>query len=358
MKKSYLSLQNFLIVIVGAIFIISGLIVLNSGAYKAVTQRSVEVGVVSLSPKGEAGGFAIPASCPSFEHSPGECSPDLTVTQIIPSDFTPSVGQTVTVIGDIKNIGGTTAPASTARWCKTDNLTACYNGTAGSLGTPSVFALTPNQTFTTPTISYTIEAGFNELALCADAVGNAVSESNESATSNCLSWPYSATPIIRFVLNSVFSSVVINAGDPVTIEWGASTEATSCSGLNFSTGGAVSGSTTVSPSSDTTYTILCTYASGTFQSSAFVDVINSTINLSANPTQVRSGNQSTIVWSATNVDSCTTTGPGGFSKNTISGSAPSGPLTQQSVFIFTCQNAGGTLSRTATVFIIPSFEEF
>jgi hypothetical protein len=35
--------------------------------------RSVEVGVATLGPAGIKGGFAIPASCPSYEHTPGEC---------------------------------------------------------------------------------------------------------------------------------------------------------------------------------------------------------------------------------------------------------------------------------------------
>lgn len=38
-------------------------------------KSSVEIGVSSLSPRGSAGGFIIPASCPSYEHVPGECTP-------------------------------------------------------------------------------------------------------------------------------------------------------------------------------------------------------------------------------------------------------------------------------------------
>src|SRR3989344_9181410 len=35
----------------------------------------VEVGIYSLSPSGPSGGRIIPASCPSYEHFPGECTP-------------------------------------------------------------------------------------------------------------------------------------------------------------------------------------------------------------------------------------------------------------------------------------------
>lgn len=353
MEKIKLS-QNLLYFLIFIFTILLGWGFFNFGLSNNIFSNSIEVGITSLSPRGASGGFAIPASCPSFEHFPGECAPDLTVTSVTPSSATPIAGETVFVTGKIQNIGGTNAPASIARWCKSDDAAACLNGTAGSLGEPAVPSLNQGEVFTPPQITYLINPGNNALTLCADAVGNRVSESNESPASNCKAWPYSAFPVIRFEL----SLYTVNQGDPVTITWDASTEATNCSGLNFTTGGAVSGQTSVSPVTDTTYTVLCTYAKGTFQASASVDVINSTINLIANPTQVRSGKQSTITWSATEVNSCTTTGPGGFSYNTISGSAPSGPLTQQSTFIFTCQNAGGTLSKSATVSIIPSFEEF
>ena len=43
--------------------------------FNILPEKSVEVGISSLSPKGVTGGLAIPASCPSYEHSPGECAP-------------------------------------------------------------------------------------------------------------------------------------------------------------------------------------------------------------------------------------------------------------------------------------------
>ena len=56
---------------------------------------SVEVGAAMASPKGDAGGLAVPASCPSFEHFPGECAPaapDLTVNGFT-SDITVESGE-------------------------------------------------------------------------------------------------------------------------------------------------------------------------------------------------------------------------------------------------------------------------
>lgn len=222
----------------------------NIFKFKTMPQKSVEVGVVSTSPKGALGGFAIPASCPSYEHSPGECAPP--------------------------------APS----------FSGTNNQTGGGGG-----------------------------------------------------------------------AFTINQGGGVTLTWNASS-ATNCSGVNFSTGGppGTSGSVVLSPSSSTTYTLVCNYLSNysptTAQSSVGVTVLNPVLSISANPVSVRSGRSSTITWSASAVDSCTVTGPGGFSQTALSGSAPSGALTQQSVFVLTCQNSGGSVSASVTVTIIPAFEEF
>jgi hypothetical protein len=48
----------------------------------------------------------------------------------------------------------------------------------------------------------------------------------------------------------------VNSGDPVEIKWNAR-HATSCTGTGFDTGGSPSGSRTVNPTSDTTYSISC-----------------------------------------------------------------------------------------------------
>ena len=235
------------LVVVMAVFLAIGYAVFVHAPGGGIAERSVEVGVASLSPRGEAGGFAIPASCPSYEHNPGECSP--------PSpSFSGSVG-----------------------------------GGSGS------------------------------------------------------------------------GAVTINNGESVTLTWSASS-AMSCSGTNFSTGGATSGSTVVAPSSTITYTVLCNYNPGlytpsTVQSSVGVTVFNPALNINASPTQVRSGNQSTISWSATNVDTCSVTGPS-FSATGVSGSQLSGPVTIQSTYTLSCQNAGGSLSQSVIVTLIPAFEEF
>jgi hypothetical protein len=66
----------------------------------------------------------------------------------------------------------------------------------------------------------------------------------------------------------------IPSGQSSTLTWG-STNATSCTGTNFSTGNAVSGSVTVTPLTTTTYSVSCTGAVGSASGSATVTVSNS-----------------------------------------------------------------------------------
>jgi acid phosphatase len=66
----------------------------------------------------------------------------------------------------------------------------------------------------------------------------------------------------------------ICSGQSSTLTW-ASTNATSCTGTNFSTGSAVSGSVAVTPSTTTTYSVSCTGAVGSASASATVTVSNS-----------------------------------------------------------------------------------
>jgi hypothetical protein len=63
----------------------------------------------------------------------------------------------------------------------------------------------------------------------------------------------------------------IPSGQSSTLTWG-STNATSCTGTNFSTGNAVSGSVTVTPLTTTTYSLGCTGAVGSASASATVTV--------------------------------------------------------------------------------------
>lgn len=68
-----------------------------------------------------------------------------------------------------------------------------------------------------------------------------------------------APDIAPVTVNLSVSSSKVAAGGPTTITW-SSTNATSCTGLNFATGGGTSGSVVVRPTVATTYTVACTGA--------------------------------------------------------------------------------------------------
>jgi len=150
------------------------------------------------------------------------------------------------------------------------------------------------------------------------------------------------------------SSITINEGGAVTMSF-ACVDSDSSSGLNFSTGGAASGSVSINPLDTTTYTVVCSNGG---RSSVDVTVLHPVLEITADPTQVRSGRESLITWSATVVDSCNVTGTNGFSATGLSGSQPSNPITLQSIFTLTCENVAGTLSKNVTVYLIPEFREF
>lgn len=77
----------------------------------------------------------------------------------------------------------------------------------------------------------------------------------------------------------------ISAGQSALLTW-SSANATTCTGTNFSTGDATSGSVTVSPSTTTTYSLSCTGAGGTATDSETLTVNIFTVTCSASPSPV------------------------------------------------------------------------
>ncbi len=73
------------------------------------------------------------------------------------------------------------------------------------------------------------------------------------------------------VVSLAASPATVNAGGSSTLAW-SSTNATTCTGTNFSTGTAVSGNLPVTPAATTSYSVSCTGAGGTVSASATVTV--------------------------------------------------------------------------------------
>jgi hypothetical protein len=75
-----------------------------------------------------------------------------------------------------------------------------------------------------------------------------------------------------------------------------------------------------------------------------------TVNLRATPESVSSGASSTLTWSSANATSCTASGEWTGTLAT-SGSRSTGAVSADTTFTVTCKGAGGTASRTLTVYL-------
>jgi trimeric autotransporter adhesin len=105
---------------------------------------------------------------------------------------------------------------------------------------------------------------------------------------NC-QWTAKSAALISYgpavTASLVTNPTSISAGQPALITW-TSANATSCTGTNFSTGGATSGSVTVTPSLTTAYTLTCTGAGGTATETKTLTVNVFTVTCSATPNPV------------------------------------------------------------------------
>jgi len=146
----------------------------------------------------------------------------------------------------------------------------------------------------------------------------------------------------------------INPGDSATLSWN-STNATSCSavspvGWTASTG--TSGSKTVTPPVDTTYTISCSGAGGATQRSVVVQVNANKdtpfVNISANPSTIQPGDSTTLFWTdGRNDNTCTASGGwnGTQTNNTYISVAP----TSTTTYTLSCTGKFGPAQSAVTV---------
>ncbi len=146
-------------------------------------------------------------------------------------------------------------------------------------------------------------------------------------------------------------------GTVVTMKWN-STNATRCdvlAGAGFDTNGATSGSDPVSAlAGTTTFSIRCIGPGGNIQANYTVYVTtipqNPTVNLSANPTSVTSGNSTILSWTSNNATECyATQGPGFSTNGQLNGSDVSSALYNTATFSIVCTNSSGQASDSITV---------
>lgn len=131
----------------------------------------------------------------------------------------------------------------------------------------------------------------------------------------------------------------------------------------FDTGGAANNSSGVLTGAltdnPTIFGITCTGLGGSVTSYASVTVLQPYATISASPTRVTSGTNSTITWTAGQVRSCTITGPGisrtDYAETPTSQSVA---ITGKSTFTIRCLTNGEDKVGTATVNVGALFKEF
>ena len=154
----------------------------------------------------------------------------------------------------------------------------------------------------------------------------------------------------------------VDSGEACSLFW-SSTNATSCTGVGFSTGGAIAnppgGVSTGALTITTNYQMTCTGAGGTSAPAVATCTVNQPeVEISADPERVITGGISTIIWSSTNTGPCIESGPG-LSSNTNSGSQ-SVVVTGQQIYTITCESLDGgtTKTKSAVVNATSQFQEF
>ncbi len=175
----------------------------------------------------------------------------------------------------------------------------------------------------------------------------------------------------------------IDAGQSSLLSW-TSENAAKCSGSGFDAGGSVSGSVSVSPNTTTTYSVICSSASGkTAADSVTVNVNNpqcvpnvgalcdspssecgmtrtgnvlcdgtcsmntppslelcppATVDISAGSIFVPKGETTLITWDSQNAINCQVIGPGGVFATGESGSKTSEPVEQAGTYTLRCED--------------------
>lgn len=144
------------------------------------------------------------------------------------------------------------------------------------------------------------------------------------------------------------SPTSIENGDSSTLTWSSSGDVDSCTSDDFATGGATSGSTDVSPSSDTTYTVTCTGPDGSDDDSATVNVFAPIVaTLTASPSLITNGESSTLTWSSSG-DATSCSGSGFATGGATSGSTDVSP-TENTTYVVLCEGPAGSDTDTDDV---------
>ena len=191
-----------------------------------------------------------------------------------------------------------------------------------------------------------------------DPLGSLVCRNGATNPVNCNAFPPAQPVITSFSA----SPSTIDQGQSSTLSW-SSNNASSCTVTGFLAGGPSGSQSTGTLNTPvvSTYQLICSGLGGNSSPRfASVTVLSPAVSISASPSRVRIGTQSTITWSASQVVSCTISGPG-LSRTDYAETPTSQNVTisSQSVFTITCQTNGGqTFTGSAVVNVTSALREF
>jgi len=226
---------------------------------------------------------------------------------------------------------------------------------------------------TTATVTYTTD-GTKTGTVTATASGSSTSVSCSDIVISVSLTP-APTPAPTATLTVDSSS--ITSGDSTNLNW-SSTDATSCTGTNFDTASATSGSvSTGALTADQTYSVTCTGPTAPDATATAGVTVTSgggtpapTATLTASSTSVTSGGSTNLTWTSTDATSCV--GTNFDAASATSGSFSTGALTSDTTYSVTCTGptapdatatqvitvtsggGGGTPAPTATLTASPT----
>lgn len=165
----------------------------------------------------------------------------------------------------------------------------------------------------------------------------------------CDQTPPNNQPTLSFTANPSD----IEEGESSTLSW-STTNATSCTASNGWSGSKnTSGTASVSPEDDTTYTLTCTGAGGSVAKSVTVSVDDDeplptpTLDFDANPTSVAPFGTTTLTWDSNNATSCIASN--GWSGTKSLDGSQAIALSATTTFTLACGNGVSTSTESVTV---------
>jgi hypothetical protein len=188
--------------------------------------------------------------------------------------------------------------------------------------------------------------------------------STSAATAEAAHWSLYATLFPTAspsapILSLSASPTSVAPGGLSTLTW-STTNVTSCTASNVGAEGSswsgpkpTSGQDVRGPLTATaTYSLACTGPGGTASQSVTIAVSTApppapTVNLTATPASITSGQSTTLAWSSTNATSCSASGAWTGSQE-VSGQLAVSP-TSTATYFLSCTGAGGTASKSVTV---------